>query len=192
LALDVHLHWNATSYDEIAARIERLTGRKIEWTPYLRASRSIRIPDTAVAADLSRQSRATVQVTHYFDIDRICRDCRRPFIFFALEQKHWYEELGFGLESDCVRCAPCRKVEQGLARLRQRYEDLFHTPERSDEQNLEMAECCLELIEAGSFGGRQTERVRMLLRKVDQSLDAQGRARAERLLSRAAVLEQRG
>src|SRR5690554_738010 len=63
-----------------------------------------RIPNTAVEADLSRQSPAAVPVTHYFDVKRACRDCGRPFIFYALEQKHWYEELGFCLEADCVRC----------------------------------------------------------------------------------------
>src|SRR5688572_8761575 len=66
------------------------------------------IPNTAIPADLSRQTAATIHVTHYFDQKLECRDCRRLFIFFAEEQKHWYEELGFGLDSDCVRCVFCR------------------------------------------------------------------------------------
>lgn len=125
----------------------------------------VRIPNTAIAADLSRQALATIPVTHYFDSKRQCADCRRPFIFFAAEQKFWYEELGFSLESDCVRCVPCRKKQQGLELQRQRYEELFHTPERSPEQILEMAECSLALIEADVFGKRQLERVRGILKK---------------------------
>jgi len=66
-----------------------------------------RIPGTAIQADLSRQTPATYQVTHYFDVKRFCRDCHRRFIFFAEEQKHWYEELGFPLQADAARCPLC-------------------------------------------------------------------------------------
>ena len=52
---------------------------------------------------MSRQSPAMVPVTHYYDVTRTCRDCDRPFIFFAQEQKHWYEQLGLPLEADCAR-----------------------------------------------------------------------------------------
>ena len=126
----------------------------------------VRIPYTAIPADVSRQMPATVPVTHYFDAKRQCADCGRPFIFFAAEQKHWYEELGFPLESDCVRCVVCRKKQQGHEWHRQRYEELCHVPARTPEENLELAECAVSLIEAGVFGRRQIERVRSTLKKV--------------------------
>lgn len=126
----------------------------------------VRIPDTAIQADLSRQMPATVPVTHYFDAKRRCVDCGRPFIFFAAEQKYWYEELGFPLESDCVRCVGCRKKEQGLELKRLRYEEFFHEQERTSEQELEMVECALSLAEAGVFGKRQLERVRAILKRI--------------------------
>ena len=129
----------------------------------------VRIPNTAIAADLSRQQPATIPVTHYFDAKRQCVECRKPFIFFAAEQKHWYEELGFPLESDCVRCILCRKKQQRLVASRQRYEDLFHIQDRTPEQNLEMAECSRSLFEAGVFGERQLERMRGLLKKAPQA-----------------------
>jgi hypothetical protein len=84
-------------------------------------------------------------------------------LFFAAEQKYWYEELGFGLNADCVRCVACRKREQGLGKARQRYEELFHREARTEAESVEMAECCVTLIEASLFGKRQTERVRALL-----------------------------
>jgi hypothetical protein len=130
------------------------------------SAEGVRIPNTAIAADLSRQMPATIPVTHYFDARRQCADCRKPFIFFAEEQKYWYEELGFPLESDCVRCVVCRKKQQGLELKRHRYEELFHVHERTPEQNLDMAECALSLVEAGVFGKRQLERVRGTLKKV--------------------------
>jgi hypothetical protein len=126
----------------------------------------VRIPNTAIPADLSRQGPATVPVTHYFDAKRKCVDCARPFIFFAAEQKYWYEELGFPLESDCVRCVDCRKKQQGLELKRQRYEQLFQIQNRTPEQNLELAECALSLAEVGLFGKRQLERVRAMLKKI--------------------------
>ena len=135
--------------------------------PFLHWNATDRIPNTAIEADLSRQSRATVAVTHYYDVRRTCRDCGRPFIFFAQEQKHWYEELGLPLEADCVRCVPCRRRQHGIAAKRERYEELFHVPARSAEEHLEMADCCLSLIEADIFDPRQTAHVRELLKRAD-------------------------
>ncbi|HEY5707613.1 MAG TPA: zinc-ribbon domain-containing protein [Terrimicrobiaceae bacterium] len=125
-----------------------------------------RIPNTAIPADLSRQSPATVPVTHYFDVKRQCRDCGKPFIFFAAEQKYWYEDLGFGLDSDCVRCVVCRKKQQGIGLKRERYEELFHVADRTTGQNLEMAECCLSLVESDVFHKRQLPHIRGILKRL--------------------------
>lgn len=125
-----------------------------------------RIPNTAIAADVTKQTRATVPVTHYYDVERQCQDCQRMFIFFAVEQKHWYEVLQFGLDSDCVRCVPCRKQQQGIAQLRDQYATLSHEPDRDERQSLTMAECCLSLIENGIFTDKQCQRVRSLINSV--------------------------
>jgi hypothetical protein len=139
----------------------------------------IRIPNTAIPADLSKQVPATIPVTHYFDAKRQCTDCRRPFIFFAVEQKYWYEELGFPLDSDCVRCIVCRKKQRGLELSRQQYEELFHIQDRTPKQDREMVECSLSLVEAGIFNKRQVERVRAILKKLDS--DAELRALWDRV-----------
>lgn len=151
-----------------------------------------RIPNTAIPADLTRQTPATVPVTHYFDVKRECHDCGKPFIFFAEEQKHWYEELGFGLDSDCVRCVPCRKPQQGIARTRERYEELFHVPIRTTEENLEMADCCLSLMEVSVFHRRQAQRVRMLLNSVSPARDETMGSRYKDLLRRVIAIEASG
>jgi len=128
-------------------------------------------------------------VTHYYDVKRECRDCNRPFIFFAQEQKHWYEELGFPLESDCVRCVECRKRQHGIALKRERYEQLFHVPNRTSDEDLEMAECCLSLIEASAFGNRQTQRVRMLLNRVQPGCNNKSQTRCKDILARVVAIE---
>lgn len=146
-----------------------------------------RVPNTAIPADLSRQSRATVAVTHYFDAKRRCRDCQRPFLFFAEEQRYWYEELGFALESDCVRCTVCRRRQRGLEQKRERYAELLHVPDRTIEQSLELADCCLALVEAGVFRERPLERVRSILKRIPRELDSVTRARLEELSDRLAM-----
>jgi hypothetical protein len=130
-----------------------------------------------------------VPVTHYFDVKRQCRDCGRPFIFFAEEQKYWYEDLGFPLESDCVRCVVCRKKQQGIEHKRDRYEELFHVVDRTIEQNLELADCCLSLVEAAVFHKRQLQQMRMILKKLPSELTERTGARFNELWSRLLALE---
>jgi hypothetical protein len=149
------------------------------------AGGAARVPGTAVVADVSRQVITTMGVTHYFDERRVCAGCQRPFLFFADEQKHWYEELRFSLEADCKRCVPCRKEEQVVSHARARYEELTHVADRTPDLDLEMAECCLLLVEAGVFGRRQTEHVRALLRRAPA-------AERRRLLERVAAIETAG
>jgi hypothetical protein len=144
-----------------------------------------RIPNTAVEADISKQNFTTFPVTHYFDVIRTCRGCRRQFIFFAEEQRHWYEDLGFPIDADCDRCVPCRKKQQGIARKRHRYEELVHVARPTDEERLEMADCCLSMIEASIFSPCQLERVRALLKRVGPRHEK----RREKLLKRVRKLE---
>lgn len=145
------------------------------------------IPGTAVLADLTRQAPATLAWTHYWDEARTCLDCSCRFLFFAAEQKYWYEELGFGLDADCVRCVACRKREHGLGKARQRYEELFHREHRAEAESVEMAECCLALIEASLFSKRQTERVRVLLNHACGGVKKDIRFRA--LMARVVAIE---
>ena len=186
----VHLHWNAITHSELVAQFESTTGKNWPYGDSIAyGSRPKRIPNTAIVADLARQAPATVPVTHYFDLERECRDCGRPFIFFAAEQKHWYEELGFGLDSDCVRCIECRKRQQGIARERELYESLFHVPDKTVEQLLQMAAACLSLIEAGVFTAKQAQRVRMLLNAVPDDADVRQRSRFADLVARVDLAE---
>ena len=158
-----HLHWRSTS--------------------------GSRIPNTAIPADLSRQSPSPSSVTHYFDEKRVCRDCEKPFIFFAVEQRYWYEELGFVLDSDCVRCVVCRRKEQGIAATRERYEELFHVADRTTEQQLEMAGCCFSLVESGVFHKRKLQDVRAIVKRLPSGLDASAQAKLKRFWEQLHALE---
>ena len=74
-----------------------------------------RIPYTAIKADMDRQNITAFPIPWYFDQRKICKDCERPFIFFAEEQRYWFEELGFYLGTECLRCAKCRKEKREKA-----------------------------------------------------------------------------
>lgn len=131
-----------------------------------------RIPSTAIEADAGKQKLAIFAllsaVSHYFDQHCVCTDCDLNFIFFAEEQKHWYEDLGLSLDKRCAHCVVCRKRHQALKKKLRRYEKLCQVSKLSEDEAIEMAECCLSLIEADMFLSPPTERVRMLLNRVPE------------------------
>lgn len=133
-----------------------------------------RIPNTAIAADTSRQNQPTIAVTHYFDSRRVCVDCRQSFLFFAAEQKYWYEVLGFPLEANCIRCVPCRKRQRALQARRQRYETLIALEGRTPDQDIALVESALALVGAGVFGTRLLERLRSILKRAEPHRKIEG------------------
>lgn len=151
----------------------------------------VRVPGTAIAAATAEQLPATVQVTHYFDAKRICRKCRRPFLFFAEEQKHWYEVLKFPLEADCLECVPCRKEEQHLHRAQREYAALLADPARSEEQTLDLVERGVLLVESAVHANKSLPRLRALLKPALVSGAGSIRSRAEALSARIKRVEGR-
>lgn len=45
----------------------------------------------------------------YADEERICEECRKTYMFDKEEQKHWYEELDFWVQSRPKKCKTCYK-----------------------------------------------------------------------------------
>ncbi len=121
------------------------------------------IPGTAIVADPLRQVGSCMPNTHYYDIERKCRDCGQLFIFYALEQRYWYEELQFPVDADCIRCVPCRKRSRTLEQMKARYDELSVAESLTVSDEIEMTLVRLELVEAGIFHPRQIERVRAFL-----------------------------
>jgi hypothetical protein len=134
----------------------------------------VRIANTAIVANTARQRRKTIAVTHYFDSRRTCVDCRQSFLFFAAEQKYWYEVLGFPLEANCIRCVPCRKRQRALQARRQRYETLIALEGRTPDQDIELVESALALVGAGVFGTRLLERLRSILKRAEPHRKLEG------------------
>ncbi len=146
-----------------------------------------RIPNTAIKANIEKQAPATIHVTHYFDSKRVCRNCGDHFIFFAKEQRYWYEELGFPLESDLVDCINCRGHEHRLRDSRQVYERLLKKVDRSEEETQRLIEHGVLLVEDNVFSIKLLPKLRGFVNTIkDFSTEEE-----QELLDRIELLEHR-
>jgi putative zinc ribbon protein len=82
---------------------------------------------TAQRADVSKQNYSVCPRHWYLDATFICRDCAEEFIFSASEQRFWYEDRHFWIDSLPTRCIPCRKKQRTRLNLRKRYDALIAT-----------------------------------------------------------------
>ena len=151
--------------------------------------KNVRIENTAIVADVSKQPYATVPVTHYFDEKRVCRECGRPFLFFAREQKYWYEVLRFKLEATCACCIDCRKEQQEIARIRARYEALVAQQALSPEEVFELVRCGIDLINESDFTSKKISDFRGRLNAIAADLPKRLHNRHQRLLAELKALE---
>ena len=134
---------------------------------------SVAVLGTAIIADQSAHRPMTFQFTHYYDIDRRCHDCGRRFIFFAEQQKYWYETLKLYGGVNCLHCVECRKKRRHLARAKRTYEALIHASELSSDGLQKLISSGLELIEAGLAGKRCYEQMQCLRRKCPENASSE-------------------
>lgn len=106
-------------------------------------------PETAIRADTSKQNFSIFPLKIYVDVERVCRECNRAFLFYALEQKYWFEELGFYVDADCVTCSDCRKKDQFIQKMRNTYQQLVTKMDRTKEEARLLKQCALELFQLG-------------------------------------------
>ena len=105
---------------------------------------------SAISADVYKQKYGVFPRRFYIDTLKQCRDCGKSFIFFALEQRHWYEALGFWIDSDCVRCSICRVKDQRIRKAQQRYSDrVIKIPSLSEREFSTLLRDGLLLAESG-------------------------------------------
>ena len=122
------------------------------------------IPNTGIKADTSKQHGSAIPIYVYYDVLKSCVDCRRPFIFFAEEQRHWFETLGFANDANCIRCVECRKKQQADERLNSEYQRLLEKEQKDWEDYHDLASAALDLYEIGRF--KRLEKVRYFFNKI--------------------------
>jgi Probable zinc-ribbon domain len=116
---------------------------------FWRLGREKLYPDSALLADTSKQNFAVFPRKYYVDVRRVCRTCHRPFIFFAREQRYWFETLRFFVDADCVYCPLCRRESRHVQRRLRRYSDLYSRPTPTSKELMFMVEDATFLLERG-------------------------------------------
>jgi hypothetical protein len=78
--------------------------------------------DSAIKADISRQDFTVCPRHWYVNATFACSRCGKDFLFSAEEQRFWYEELRFYVDSQPRQCQECRIELRQLKALRQEYD----------------------------------------------------------------------
>ncbi|MBK1882663.1 zinc-ribbon domain containing protein [Luteolibacter pohnpeiensis] len=144
------------------------------------------IPDTGIRADVSKQHGSAIPIYVYYDVLKTCVDCRRPFIFFAEEQRYWFETLGFANDANCIRCVECRKKQQTDDRVNSEYQQLLKKEEKSWEDFHDLANAALDLHVLGRF--KRMDRIRHYFNQIPDS--EHHRLRIKQLKERIKKVEQ--
>jgi Probable zinc-ribbon domain len=100
-------------------------------------SGSLRVDyESAVRADPERQNCSICPRHWYVDATFRCDRCGREFEFKAAEQRVWYEEYGFWIDSLPKRCLVCRRDLRDMKATRQEYDRLVAEALRTGDVQL--------------------------------------------------------
>lgn len=106
-------------------------------------------PETAIPANIEKQNDAIYPRSIYVDIEIKCELCHRLFIFFAKEQKHWFENLGFWIGAHCTRCIDCRRKDHEIKSFQMGYQELVNKKNRTKKETKRLKKFALELYQLG-------------------------------------------
>ena len=111
-------------------------------------------PESVLMADANKQNYSVFPRQCYVDMLKTCRSCARPFIFFAAEQKHWFEVLQFYIDADCVHCPECRQQRVAAKREFQRYTALVGIETPSVTELKQLVDLTVSLLAQGVLKNR--------------------------------------
>jgi hypothetical protein len=94
-------------------------------------AREAMFPESVLVATPEAQNYSVFPRQYYVDVLRECRTCARSFIFFAKEQRYWFETLKFFVDADCVHCPACRRESRAVQRRVRRYSDVMKKRNRT-------------------------------------------------------------
>ncbi|WP_082938288.1 zinc-ribbon domain containing protein [Mitsuaria sp. 7] len=113
-------------------------------------NRAVIFPEAVLVADASRQNYSIYPRRYYVDILRDCRECGRPFLFFAQEQRHWFEELQFYVDADCVHCSECRARRHDAKTQLARFSAAMKAVDLSRKDLMTLIDDAADLLQAGA------------------------------------------
>lgn len=121
--------------------------------------RSLRLNyQTAVRADTGKQNCSICPRHWYVEAIFPCARCGAEFSFNAAEQRAWYEDYGFWVDSLPRHCLACRRELRNLKAARQEYDqNVAHALQHGDlESRKRLAGVIDQLYE---FGGELPPRI---------------------------------
>lgn len=125
----------------------------------------------AVRADIAKQEYGVCPRHWYVDAGFCCMRCGTSFVFSAPEQRFWYEELKFHVDSLPKRCQECRRALRELKELRHRY-DHGIVPALAGDASLEHKTELVAVIDALDQGGiKLPDKMRDNRRKLKQQIE---------------------
>ena len=92
--------------------------------------------ESAIPANIEQQKHGIFPRKFYVDIERSCTDCQRMFIWFAKEQKYWFEQQFIHTNAKCLRCYECRQEHKKQKKIIQNY-SYYSTKDTLKEDDLE-------------------------------------------------------
>ena len=88
---------------------------------------------TAIRADISKQNYSVCPRHWYIDATFYCTHCKKNFCFTITEQKQWYENQKFWIDSIPKQCKDCRRQIRRKKSLQREYDrNVLHALKSDD------------------------------------------------------------
>ena len=107
--------------------------------------------ESAERADITKQHYSVCPRYWYVDATMRCAACDQTFLFSAAEQRRWYEDFRFYIQSLPRHCPACRQNRRQLKSLRQEYDRCIGSALETADPNLKSRTVAVidELCESG-------------------------------------------
>ena len=126
----------------------------------------------AERADISKQTFCDAPpYLAFYDTTYFCEDCGKEFVFGTSEQRYWYEELQFWVQSRPKQCKDCRKKRRVQVHANLAYQHALETLDISNPSSL------LEVVRAATNAG-YTEKAKLRYKQARNVAVAAGRFEA--------------
>jgi hypothetical protein len=101
--------------------------------------------ESAQRANVKKQNYTVCPRHWYVNATFGCKNCGKEFVFSAIEQRFWYEDRNFWIDSTPKRCVTCRKTDRTKIALKKQYDDTIQAALGSS--NVEAKREALQIID---------------------------------------------
>ena len=123
--------------------------------------------ETAIEGDPSRQNYSVCPRYWFVDVTCICGICRSRYVWSATEQKTWFEEWKFWVDSRPRHCQQCRRRRRQQKNARKEYDAIVEQARVGSDPELKKRVVCLieEMSEAGSVESDKIRKTYVMLQQ---------------------------